>query len=176
VATPNKTAEALRTGAVIVWAALAGCAIDFGSTAQPKASDNPATSTPAVAKLGDAARVPSSAGDLTGQSAGAVATGGVTTTATISPAKTNNDTQQLLGLAGTVVSLQLGVPSLIRRDGTAEIWQYRATACILDVFLYASGEEQLVRHVELRSRNAGNEPHQRCFAELLKAEKNRISG
>lgn len=176
MATPNKTAEALRTGAVIVWAALSGCAIDFGSTAQPKASNNPTASTPAVAKPGDAIQVQQSAADLTGQSAGAVATSVVTTTAAISTAESNNDPQQLLGLAGTVVSLQLGVPSLIRRDGTAEIWQYRATTCILDVFLYASGEEQLVRHVELRSPNAGNEPHQRCFAELLKAEKNRISG
>ncbi len=176
MATPNKTAEVLRTGAVIVWAALAGCAIDFGSTAQPKASNIPATSTPAVAKPGDAARVQPSAAVLIGQSAGAVTTGVMTTTAAISPAETNNDPQQLLGLAGAVVSLQLGVPSLIRRDGTAEIWQYRATACILDVFLYASGDEQVVRHVELRSRNASKEPHQRCFAELLKAEKNRISG
>ncbi len=175
MATPSKTAEALRTGAVIVWAALAGCAIDFGSTAQPKAQNIPAASTPAVAKPGDAVQVQRNAADLTGQSASAVATGVVTTTAAVSPAETNNNPQQLLGLAGTVVALQLGVPSLIRRDGTAEIWQYKTTACILDVFLYASGDEQIVRHVELRNRNAGNEPHQRCFTDLLKAEKKIIS-
>ena len=175
MATPNKTAEALRAGVVIVWAALAGCTVDFGSTAQPKAPNNSATSTPVVAKSGDTAQVRQSAGDVTGQPADAVATGVATTSAANSPAETNNDPQQLLGLAGTVVA-QLGVPSLIRRDGTAEIWQYRATACILDIFLYASGDEQLVRHVELRSRNASNEPHQHCFAELLKVEKTRISG
>ena len=176
MATPNKTAEALRSGVVIVWAALASCTVDVGSTAQSKAPNNSATSTPAVAKSGDAAQVQQSAVELAGQPADALATGVATTSAANSPAETNNDPQQLLGLAGTAVALQLGAPSLIRRDGTAEIWQYRATACILDVFLYANGDEQLVRHVELRSRNASNELQRRCFAELLKAEKIRISG
>ena len=176
MATPNKTAKALRTGVVIGWAALASCTVDFGSTDQPKAPDNSTTSTPAVAKSADAAQTQLSAVDLAGQPADALITGVATTSAANSPTETNNDPQQLLGLAGTAVALQLGVPSLIRRDGTAEIWQYRATACILDVFLYAIGDQQLVRHVELRSRNASVEPQRRCFTKFLKAEKDNISG
>ncbi len=88
----------------------------------------------------------------------------------------NDDPQQLLGLSGSVVAERLGAPSLVRRDGPAEIWQYKAAACILDVFLYADTGGQHVRYVELRSHGTTKEPRRHCFASLLKAEKSRPSG
>lgn len=88
----------------------------------------------------------------------------------------NDDPQQLLGLSGIAVAGRLGAPSLVRRDGPAEIWQYKATACILDIFLYTNTDGQHVRYVELRSRDTTTEPQRHCFAGLLEVEKSRPSG
>ena len=88
----------------------------------------------------------------------------------------NDDPQQLLGLSGVAVARRLGAPSLVRRDGPAEIWQYRETACILDVFLYTNTDGQHVRYVELRSRDTTTRPQRRCFAKLLEAEMKPPSG
>ena len=173
---PNKSTDVLRASVVIVWAILASCTSEPVSTSQPMIPSISVIPTPSVLKSRDVSRVQPSAFGLTGQNADTLAAPVAITRVAIFPKEPDNDPKQFLGLVGTAVALKLGVPNLIRRDGTAEIWQYRATACILDVFLYASGDEQLVRHIELRRRNASNELYQRCFAELLKAEVNRISG
>lgn len=77
------------------------------------------------------------------------------------------DPQQLLGLSADSVQKALGNPSLVRRDGSAEIWQYRADACVLDLFLY--GEQKQVEHVDLRDRGDGSpEAVQACFDDMLK--------
>jgi hypothetical protein len=97
-------------------------------------------------------------------------------TALLAAPQINDDPQQLLGLSGIAVTGRLGTPSLVRRDGPAEIWQYKATACILDVFLYTNTDGQHVRYVELRSRDTASEPQRHCFASLLEAERKRPSG
>ena len=172
----NKSTDVLRAGVVIVWAILTSCTSEPVSTSQLMVPSTSVIPTPSVLKLRDVSRVQPNALGQTGQHADILAAPVAITRAPTFPKKLDNDPQQFLGLVGTAVVLKLGVPNLIRRDGTAEIWQYRETACILDVFLYASGDEQLVRHIELRRRNTSNELYQRCFVELLKAEINRISG
>ena len=167
--TKNKTSDALRTGVVIVLTALASCTATSEPTGHPGATKNVAT--PALEST--------TSGDATGLAdplAGALASSAGETGAASPPTLMNDDPQQLLGLAGTDVARRLGVPSLSRRNGTAKIWQYRATACSLDVFLYASGDGHHVRHIELRSRNSTAKPHPRCFVGLLEAEKIRPSG
>ena len=62
------------------------------------------------------------------------------------PSKVSLDT--LPGMSGTALTSALGAPQFRRLDGTAEIWQYRGTACTLDVFLYAEGGNLKVRYVE----------------------------
>ena len=173
---PNKSTDVLRVGVVIVWAILASCTSEPLTTSELMVPSISVIPTPSVPKSRDVSRVQPSTAGLTGQHADTLAAPVAITRVAIFPKEPDIDPQQFLGLVGTAVTLKLGVPNLIRRDGTAEIWQYRATACILDVFLYASGDEQFVRHIELRRRSASNELYQRCFAELLKAEINRISG
>ena len=51
----------------------------------------------------------------------------------------------------------LGAPDFVRRDGSAQIWQYRATNCVLDLFLYKNGNETHVKHAEIRPRVPGAE-------------------
>lgn len=58
----------------------------------------------------------------------------------------------LPGMRGTELTTLIGAPQLRRRDGQAEIWQYRGSACTLDIFLYTDGNDLRVRYVEARSR------------------------
>ncbi len=80
----------------------------------------------------------------------------------------NDDPQQLMGLDRATLNEKLGEPALIRRDGDAEVWQYRADRCVLDLFLY--GVDKKVEHVDLRDRGDGGASSVRdCFAGMLRA-------
>ncbi|MFM9842099.1 MAG: hypothetical protein ACKVOI_03925 [Dongiaceae bacterium] len=59
---------------------------------------------------------------------------------------------KVLGLKPHDVEELLGMPKLVRRDDPAEVWQYRSSACVLDVFLYPveTGAQQ-VRYLEART-------------------------
>lgn len=79
----------------------------------------------------------------------------------------DDDPQQLMGLDRTALNGQLGKPALVRRDGDAEVWQYRRDRCVLDLFLY--GAEKKVEHVDLRNRGDGGADSVRgCFADMLR--------
>ncbi len=92
------------------------------------------------------------------------------------PPAINDDPDQLLGLAPTSVAKRLGSPGFVRRDGPAEIWQYPAEACVLDIFLYRTGETLAVAYVELRGRGAATTSRRACFVELLKRGAGKSSG
>ncbi len=79
------------------------------------------------------------------------------------------DPQRIMGLTGAQLSDLLGKPHFRRRDITAEIWQYRHTECILDVFLYQSGKDYRVLHFEMRQGKAAAASRTRCLAALLNA-------
>ncbi len=68
----------------------------------------------------------------------------------VTPPRVNEDPQQLMGLDRATLGEKLGKPTLIRRDGDAEVWQYRADRCVLDLFLY--GMNKKVEHIDLRNR------------------------
>lgn len=71
---------------------------------------------------------------------------------------------RLKGLNPLQVRAVLGRPVFTRRDAPAEIWQYRARACTLDLFLYDEGQGQTVAHVAVRGTQPVNERD--CFNEL----------
>jgi hypothetical protein len=83
----------------------------------------------------------------------------------------NDDPRQLMGLDRESLNEMLGEPALVRRDGDAEVWQYRADRCVLDLFLY--GANKKVEHVDLRDRgDAGSkdgETVRNCFVGMLRA-------
>ncbi len=76
----------------------------------------------------------------------------------------------LLGLEHHQVAALLGEPSFKRRDDPAQIWQYRDSTCILDVFLYRpeGGGAYRVTHVEVRGHGVIKVSHEDCFLRLLK--------
>ena len=61
------------------------------------------------------------------------------------------DTASLIGRGAREVAELLGEPGFKRRDPPAELWQYRSTHCVLDLFLYADkGGAPTVAHAEVR--------------------------
>lgn len=83
------------------------------------------------------------------------------------PEPADDNPKQLFGLSGQRVAALLGPANFVRRDGPAEIWQYRAAECVLDVFLYRRDAALSVAHVDLRQRAKSTEPPRRCFAGLI---------
>lgn len=76
------------------------------------------------------------------------------------------DPAAFVGRGAREVAEMLGEPRLKRRDPPAELWQYRAERCALDLFLYTGRDNALtVRHAEVRPREAP-------FAECLERIRN----
>lgn len=85
----------------------------------------------------------------------------------LSKAKHSDNPKQLTGLDSQRVTDMLGGASFVRRDGTAEVWQYRAKACVLDIYLYKEVDVLTVKHFDLRKRPNATESPQRCFRKML---------
>ncbi|MCH7710063.1 MAG: hypothetical protein IH903_00340 [Proteobacteria bacterium] len=77
--------------------------------------------------------------------------------------------RRIMGLTRAQLSDLLGKPHFRRRDVPAEIWQYRHPECILDVFLYQSGDDYRVLHFEMRQGKAEAASRTRCLAAHLNA-------
>jgi len=86
------------------------------------------------------------------------------------------DANEFMGYSPDRVLPVLGAPDFVRRDGNAQIWQYRATNCILDLFLYKDGSETQVKHAELRPRVPGAETLDACYSRLRQERKTKPSG
>lgn len=86
------------------------------------------------------------------------------------------DANEFMGYSPDRVLPVLGAPDFVRRDGNAQIWQYRATNCILDLFLYKDGSETHVKHAELRPRVPGAETLDACYSRLRQERKTKPSG
>ncbi|MGQ0677642.1 MAG: hypothetical protein ACT4N4_16355 [Rhodospirillales bacterium] len=76
--------------------------------------------------------------------------------------------RKLVGFDRAALQAVLGAPSLQRAEGKAELWQYRAQACVLDVFLYPGKDGQpRVTHADLRGRRDNRPAPQGCYAEIV---------
>ncbi len=89
-----------------------------------------------------------------------------TRTANVAPAA---NPRRIMGLTRAQLSDLLGKPHFRRRDVPAEIWQYRHPECIIDVFLYQSGDDYRVLHFEMRQGKAEAASRTRCLAAHLNA-------
>lgn len=82
--------------------------------------------------------------------------------------------EYLVGLDRIGLQRAIGSPSLRRREGNAEVWQYQGKTCVMDVFLYPSESAQglpQVDYVELRRQGVAQlndvDERRRCYAEAL---------
>jgi hypothetical protein len=86
-------------------------------------------------------------------------------------------TDQLSGIGRSQVVALLGPADFHRKDGLAEIMQYRNSSCILDVFLYAktgSGEAQ-VHYVEAHDQSMKTVSSDNCLNTVLQSRGTRTS-
>ncbi len=84
--------------------------------------------------------------------------------------RVNDDPHQLMGLAPEALGRLLGPPSLLRTETPAEVWQYRAADCVLDIFLYAEEEKpdrSRVTYYEIRAADSAPSGARACFADII---------
>jgi hypothetical protein len=65
-------------------------------------------------------------------------------------------------MSAAAVVARLGTPDFTRQDPPAEIWQYRGSSCVLDVFLYPEDGQMKVLHANTRERDRAQAPENRC--------------
>ena len=90
----------------------------------------------------------------------------------------NDDPDQLMGLAPRAVSHLLGRPSLLRTETPAQVWQYTADDCVLDIYLYAEDvtpERSRVTYYEIRGTDSLRSRARACFANII-ARRNIATG
>ncbi|HVJ33805.1 MAG TPA: hypothetical protein VND94_11860 [Terriglobia bacterium] len=75
--------------------------------------------------------------------------------------------QELVGLADRDLTAALGEPNHIRHDEPATIWQYAASDCVVDFYLYQATAGLQVAYVEARDRKAQTEITHACMQSLL---------
>jgi len=100
------------------------------------------------------------------QSAAATPTGSAESAPDAQPAGFTPTAGNLLGADPSKLEQWLGKPGLVRLDDPAQVWQYRAQGCVVDVYLYPSSEGMAVSHAEARSQKYTGDPINPCLAAL----------
>ncbi len=80
----------------------------------------------------------------------------------------DNDPARLIGMAPPDIVTFLGAPELIRRETPANIWQYRAEGCVLDLVLYPEEGTDRVTYVEARENGLDIMPAKVCLNRVLR--------
>ncbi|MEJ2120680.1 MAG: hypothetical protein P8Z76_08190 [Alphaproteobacteria bacterium] len=76
--------------------------------------------------------------------------------------------RHLVGKSEGEIRSELGAPAFRRTDGPAQVWQYRGSSCLLDVFLYKEGGGGFrVKHAELRRRGGTGLSERACMSDAL---------
>ncbi|MCC7046883.1 MAG: hypothetical protein IT562_09240 [Alphaproteobacteria bacterium] len=167
--------------ALAAGALLAGCASSQQASEEPEPAavvaaapaiapdpdPNPAPPAPSPPSASPADAVPTAS---TARKPSAARSGVVLSAAARAAAGASATPRQLVGLGRDDVQDLFGQPFLLKREGEAELWQYRAPACVLDVFLYAGKDGgQRVTHAELRARRENARPPAGCYTQILNA-------
>ena len=65
------------------------------------------------------------------------------------------DPQLFLGQSPDELKNRLGAPSILRKEGTVEIWQYQLSDCVVDFFFYDKAGALAATHTDMRSSFLG---------------------
>lgn len=91
-------------------------------------------------------------------------------TATAPAATGNAQSKDLMGMGPDDLQHLFGHPQLVRNETGAEVWQYRAQACVLDLYLYpqeSAGTPLRVTYLEARDRSAASLATDPCVSALM---------
>lgn len=92
------------------------------------------------------------------------------------PAAIDDDPAQLIGMGTASLAAFLGAPAQIRRETPANIWQYLAEGCVLDVVLYPEKNVDRVNYVEARAEGLEKMPSRDCLNRILRARRGLPAG
>ena len=74
---------------------------------------------------------------------------------------------EIIGMTAPELIHRLGTPALQIREGESLKMQFRSPLCVLDAYLYPSGNTPYrVTHVDARTRSLGNVDQALCIASL----------
>lgn len=80
------------------------------------------------------------------------------------------DPDSLIGLDAAGLQAAMGEPTRIRKEATAEIWQYQGGACVFDVFIYPEGNSTKVVLYEARDQAGKKTNANPCVKDVLQAQ------
>jgi hypothetical protein len=74
--------------------------------------------------------------------------------------------ETIIGLDSDGLSAELGKPVFLMRAKAAEIWQYRAEGCVLDLYLYEESGAMRVLYLEARDSAGESQAPGICIAAI----------
>jgi len=77
------------------------------------------------------------------------------------------DPQLFLGQSPDELKNRLGAPSILRKEGTVEIWQYQLSDCVVDFFFYDKAGTLAATHTDMRSPFLGGQLDQAACRHAL---------
>lgn len=82
------------------------------------------------------------------------------------PQQTTNEPRRLLGRSPAELVAFFGQPALQVREGSSLKLQFRGQRCVLDAYLYPSGGQLHVTHVDVRTPSGADTDQAACIAAL----------
>ena len=77
------------------------------------------------------------------------------------------DPQLFLGQSPDKLKNRLGAPSILRKEGAVEIWQYKLSNCVVDFFFYDKAGTLAATHTDMRSPFLGGQLDQSACKQAL---------
>ena len=77
------------------------------------------------------------------------------------------DPQLFLGQSPDELKNRLGAPSILRKEGNVEIWQYQLSDCVVDFFFYDKAGTLAATHTDMRSPFLGGQLDQAACRHAL---------
>ena len=85
----------------------------------------------------------------------------------ITEATQDLDPQFFLGQSPDQLKNRLGTPSILRKEGSVEIWQYQLSDCVVDFFFYEEAGTLAATHTDMRSPLLGGQLDQNACRHAL---------
>ena len=86
---------------------------------------------------------------------------------TVSVVPQDLDPQRFLGQSPNELKNHLGAPSILRKEGTVEIWQYQLSDCVVDFFFHYKAGALAATHTDMRSPFLGGQLDQAVCRQAL---------
>lgn len=81
----------------------------------------------------------------------------------------DDNPDQFMGAEEDQLLVLLGDADLIRRDGVAQVMQYRGDGCVLDLFMYGDEDQKKVTYIELRGAGMEESDRRACLANIIRS-------